>query len=232
MQLSTLKQSEFIEHEGESFVSIKTLIEDAKFPLVFAPLSGGFIPVKLRRLNSIQIKSCGDFSLIETLYDTRRKDKEPSLNSLKQYKKLQHEVVKLSLVSPSYDEIVKILEADEIIVKAKTTLQELRKELESLPDGTRKKTFMDEICIWEMWAEFILPDDFLSYIFRIATSQDISDIKLITSEILLNAAILAEKGHDNPHNHIEGNFTDFNLTDIDMRAWLEYAKYKERNSKK
>jgi len=47
---------------------------------------------------------------------------------------------------------------------------------------------------------------------------------------LIEAAILAERGHDNPANHLNGNFTDFMKDDINKRAWLLLED--ERENKK
>jgi len=55
-----------------------------------------------------------------------------------------------------------------------------------------------------------------------ALQQDNSDIKDVSEDMLFSAAIKATKGHDNPADHLPGNFTDFNREDINDRAWSIY----------
>jgi len=70
--------------------------------------------------------------------------------------------------------------------------------------------------------EFLLPADFVSYIVSYALKVDESDIKLISEDMLFEAADMAKRGHDNPADHMQGNFTDFNREDINKRAWVVY----------
>ena len=59
--------------------------------------------------------------------------------------------------------------------------------------------------------------------FTFATEQDISDIKKITSkEILLNAAVMAEKGKCLPSDILcqDGVWSAFNKEDVNKRAMM------------
>ena len=47
--------------------------------------------------------------------------------------------------------------------------------------------------------------------------------------MLLEAAILAERGHNNPADHIHGIFTDFMKDDINKRAWILLTEEREKN---
>ena len=50
--------------------------------------------------------------------------------------------------------------------------------------------------------------------------------------MLLDAAILATNGHNNPADHLKGIFTHFNEDDINRRAWGIYAEWKKENTPK
>jgi hypothetical protein len=74
---------------------------------------------------------------------------------------------------------------------------------------------------------FLLPDDFMATITAWAMGVDRTDIKKITRDILLEAALLAKNGGDNPSDHITGTFTDFQREDINKNAWIIYNEYQE-----
>lgn len=208
-------------------------IKDAQYPIIMAPFNGVMVPVKLRKLTGAQILSCGNFSLIETFNDkVYRKSHNFTFAEMKEYSKMQHALISKSLVSPTYDELIKeVFEDDQTVINAKVKLKELNELLATANPGPQKSTLQREIDELEMWANYVLPYDFLAYVTAFALDVDSSDIKLMTEDILLNSAIMATKGHDNPADHIDGNFTKYNLEDINRRAWLIYEEWKERNKK-
>jgi hypothetical protein len=59
-----------------------------------------------------------------------------------------------------------------------------------------------------------------------------TDIKKVTEEMLLNAAILADRGHKAPHEYIAGVFSAFNIRDIDTQAWIALEKMREERKQR
>ena len=200
-------------------------IEMAQYPIVAVPMYGQIVFVKLRRLTEAQIRACGDFSLIGIAFDKNRK---PTMQDLRDYSAMQQKIVESALVSPSYDKLMEIVGAGSRVKEDREKLHELECKLFPMPDGPEKKDLLDQITRLEMFAEFILPNDFSAAIFAYAVGIADSDIGSITDDMLLEAARLATLGHDNPANHISGNFTDFNIGDINRRAW--YLLQKEQSN--
>jgi hypothetical protein len=143
------------------------------------------------------------------------------------YAEAQHAIARAALMSPTYDEIMDRIGKGKDIDKKKLELEELKKSLESCPPGPQRSTMEEEIDSYKIWIDLILPTDFLAALIAYCLGVNKSDIKKVSEKMLLNLAIMAVKGNDNPHNHIDGDLTPFNLYDIDFRSWLIYADYLE-----
>ena len=199
------------------------IIETAQYPIIFAPFHGSQTPIKLRELTHAQILSCGSFSLIETFQDKIRREqlkKKPTMREIYEYAELQHNIARASLVAPTYEEIFEVIGCDPKIDEKKNELKELRELLRKAPNGPERIKLEEEVATIEAFTNLLLPDDFLNFIFCYTLGIEKSDIKLLTEKMLLEAAIMAEKGHDNPADHIEGQFTSFMRDDINKRAWI------------
>lgn len=203
-------------------------IEAAAIPIIALPWHGSMVCVKIRELNQTQILACGDFSLIETFQDkVRQKKKKIKRSEVMAYAAAQHAIARAALLSPTYDEIMERIGRGKDIDKKKLELEELKKSLESCPPGPQRSTLEEEIDSYKIWIDLILPTDFLAALIAYCLGVNKSDIKNVSEKMLLDAAILAERGHDNPHDHLHGEFTDFNKHDIDVRAWMILADFKE-----
>ncbi len=207
-------------------------LRNLQFPLVVVPFNGIDVPVVLRELNQVQIRSCGNFSLIETFEDKIRIKESSKISDIVKYTRTMSNIVEAALVKPTYAEIMAIFDADGTLKGFKEKLQVLRKKLHSTPGGAERTALEDEIAMAEALVNSVLPTDFLSTITAYALGIEKSDIKEITNEVLLDCAILAHSGHDNPADHLEGNFTAFMRDDINRRAWETFHNWREKESKK
>jgi hypothetical protein len=186
--------------------------------------------VKLRKLTQAQILTCGDFSLIETFQDKIWKQKgKPKIGEIIAFAERNHAIVKAALVSPTYAQIFEIIGSDFLVEERKKELAEMRKKLIQTPRGPERNALEEEIDTLRIWCDLILPEDFMSFVVAFSLGIDESDIKLVSEEMLINAAMLAERGHDNPSDHIcaDGRFSPFNKYDIDRRAWILLAEKRE-----
>ena len=218
-----------IKHEGESYIKLSALYDAVQKPAIMAPFLGVMLPVVVRRLSQVQIRACGDFSLIETISDLIAKsEKKASVEDMIKYAEVQYEVIKRSLVSPTYEEIMSLNEYDLLRKNTEKELEELEEILNKMGNSTEKTKLMLEYNAAVMNSKFLLPLDFVSYITAYALRVDESDIKAVTEDMLFEAAFKATKGHDNPSDHLHGLFSDFNKEDINNRAWIIYH---ERNKK-
>lgn len=203
-------------------------IESAIFPMVVIPFNGEHIPFIIKELNDVEVRSCGNFSLIED-FSNRADSLNPTVTEMVEYSEIQHKICKISMISPSYDDVMSLYDKTETIKSAKEKLKEIEIELIKLELEGKSKKYIElrsqhASCL--ILANLILPNDFTAFVTSYALELGKSDIKKVSYDILLEAAILAENGHDSPHNHLSGKFSDFNKKDIDNRAW--HILYKER----
>lgn len=207
-------------------------INDIQHPLVALKFAGNDVVVKLRELNQAQIYACGGnrFSLIETIDDKIRIKKNPKMKDIIAYAEIQNAIAQKALVSPTYDEIFEICAEGFDREKFKKEIQETEELIAKTPRGTKQRALMEELDSIRVWYDILLPSDFLAGVTSYALGVDKSDIKEITKETLLNLAYMAKSGHDNPADHIDGNFTKFNIEDINRRAWAVF--YEEEQKKK
>lgn len=194
-------------------------IESAKFPIIFAPFHGTPVPVMVQKLTQAQIMACGNFSLIETFEDKIRRKKKPTRQDIIAYSERNNEIVKAALINPTYEKIFEIIGHTPIAEKSKKILKELKIKLGQVKGDAKRRAIEEEIDAVHIWTNYLLPSDFTAYITSFVLGIDESDIKTISENMLLEVAILAERGHDNPADHIDGKFTPFMRDDINNRAW-------------
>ena len=200
------------------------VIRGGLFHWVRVPFSGVDVWCELRTLNATQIRSCGDYSNIET-----KRPGEFSRIQLIDLRNFQEKLIRLSLNRPTYDEIFKmVLNEDFVISEKQKELDEIKKiDLSGLPSHQRVE-LQNRILDTELFLGFILPEDTFGFLTYWINGNDVSDIKKLTDEQFLEAAILAENGHDNPTDHLTGVFTDHNREDINKHAWHCLAEYRKK----
>jgi hypothetical protein len=205
-------------------------IEAIEYPILFIPFHGTPVPVQVRELTQAQLMSCGNFSLIETLEDKIRMDsKKCKISDIVAYAERNHNIVKQALINPTYDQLFKIVGTNNKVKEAKKELAELKKKIGSTKSGPQRSKLEEEIDNMRIWCDLILPNDFMSYVVSHALGINKSDIKTISQNMLLDAAVLAERGHDNPADHIDGRFTPFMKDDINKRAWFLLNQKRKEN---
>lgn len=200
-------------------------IKDAQYTLILAPFHGVPVPVMVRELTQAQILACGNFSAIETFQD--RIEKQQLLNSSKEvdlikiieYAEKHHEICKRAL--RDYDKIIEAI-TDQSTEDAYKRIDAALDKLKLTKKGPERISLERELDVLRVWTDLILPDDFTATIVSYALGIDKSDIKELTREALLSAAILAKRGHNNPADHIQGNFAPWMLDDINIRAYNIY----------
>lgn len=196
------------------------------------PFYGTPVPVMLRELTQAQILACGNFSLIETLTDKIAKEKLKSnidLIQILEYADRMHEVCKRSMVRPTYEEVMKIV-TSRAPEDAHSQLDAIREKIKEVPKGPERDELNRQYDEMRLWVDLMLPEDFTGAIVAYALGVDKSDIRELSEDTLIQSAILAEHGHDNPADHIGGKFTPFMKDDINMRAWM--LLHEERKKKK
>jgi len=208
---------------------------DRSYPILMAPWHGHSIPIQVRELTMAQSLACGDYNLIQLFGEGIADGKMPTTEQMNAYAERHHEICKASMIIPTYDQALKIAGAHVDTQEIDSQLSEIRVAFDKLPKGPEKKMLRDEYNALELISKFLLPADFTAFVVNYALQVDKSDIKSVTEEMLINAAILASRGHDNPSDHLKGAFTDLMKREIDNRAWIlfdEEQKAQRGNKKK
>ncbi len=202
-------------------------LKDLEFPLITVPFNGKLVSVVLRELTQAQAYSCGgmNMTLIETFQDKIRMKHKPSLREIYDYSTMMHKIAKLSLVSPSYDEVFGICGwGKDREREVQSEIDAIAELIATLPSGPKKTELENDLLIKRVSINLVLPDDFLSHITAYALGVNKSDIKLVSSDHLYAAAVAAKLGHDNPSDHFDGNFMPLHREDFNRRSWMEYAE--------
>ena len=183
------------------------------------PFFGAMVPVKVRKLTEAQISACGNISLIKTFEDKiAQLNIKHNMKEIVAYCDRMHELTKRALIAPTYEQILEQFAHDKNIIEARKQLDQLKVELRKTPNGPKRRAFEEEIDTTRLWIDLILPNDFMATIISWVLGIDTSDIEELTTEILLEAAILAERCHNAPADHIQGAFTPFMIKDINRRS--------------
>jgi hypothetical protein len=200
-------------------------IFEASNPMLMLPFNGELLPFRVKKLTSNQILSLGNVSVIETFHDKINKARTPTPEEMNEYAERQHQLVKLAMVQPTYDEVIaqvvpgfdwKALEAE---------LADIKTRFKAMKPGKDKSELQNRYNLAEMRYKFILPADFIGAVLDFCLDISSSGIRAVTSDILLHAAVLATRGHDNPSDHVDTTLmTPFHRQDFDNRAWLEFDR--------
>lgn len=210
----------------------RPLFEEAA-PLLAIPFNGALMPFRIRKLRSDQILTLGNMSLIETFHDKMARKKKPTILEMNEYVERQHKICKLAMVQPTYDEVVAEIAPGFDFAALEVELREIKTSFDKMDDGPEKKAIQDKYNIMELQYKFLLPGDFMGSVLDFCLGITESNLKLVTSEVLLQAAILATRGHDNPSDHIDKSLLKpHHILDFDNRAWLEFDREQEKNKKK
>ncbi len=202
--------------------TLKIIKANTEFPIVL-PWNGKEATFIIRMLNSTQIKSCGEFSTIVNL----EYSDELTFDEIFEVKQMQERLARLTLVSPTYDEIIGVLYDSTLIESIKEKLKLAKEEIQVVESVEHRDLLVKELEAYELYLGFLLPDDFMAALTATVLQRDNSDIRKVTRDMLLEAAILAERGKDNPADHIQGDFTDFHREDINKYAWNILEEYRD-----
>lgn len=220
------------ESKKENAVSSIAKIEGAAFPILPLPFNGTIVFCKVRCLNKVQLMAIGEFNLIDI--NNFEDKKVESIQDMVSLINWQEALVKETLVSPSFEEIHdKVYGKDNRISTLKNKLKTIREKIK-LVEANKRAELEKEANSIELYIGSLLPTDFMNAITSWATGVDRSDIKKLTRNMLLEAAILAHNGKDNPADHMQGDFLEFHKDEINKSAWIvynEYLKEKELENK-
>ena len=216
------------EHEDKTKDTLRIIADNTEF-FVCLPWNGAEAWFKICMLNATQMQSCGNFSLLNfPKEDAEKLSEDEILEEVRDIKNTQENIFKLCLSSPTFDDIIEMYKATDVWKRIKKKEAEIKDLVAQLTEGTEKDEFQRELDRYEIFQGFIFPDDFSDKLTTIMYQKHNSDILRVSENMLLQAAFLAERGHDNPHDHISGLFTEFHKQDMDKHAWYLLSEYREK----
>lgn len=200
------------------------VIRGGMYHWVYAPVNNTFAWIQLRTSNATQLEACGAVTLIENLGKSKLATPEEMLDM----RNSMEAICKITMMNPTFDDFVKMTTDTDIVhSKMRLELERIRAIDCTGMSATEKDVIDTEVRKLELHLAFLLPENTFDFIVRWAMGVDVSDIKKISHDKLLEAAILATNGHDSPHDHLSGCFTDRDPSDIDKTAWGIYNEHME-----
>lgn len=201
-------------------------IRGALYHWISVPFKGEPIWCVLKCLSYMELKSCGNVS---ALYTPKESEKEKALNidEIINIKNVQEAVCKLAFVKPSYDKIIGVItDTDFSVSEKQRELSEINKQVKLLKGKERREAEKRSLQI-EYQIGFLLPDDTMSFVTAWSLGVEVTDIKKISRDILLDAAIMAKHWNKKPSEMITGVFTDFDRDSIDRQGMVLYQQHVE-----
>ncbi len=205
-------------------------IRGAAFWWVPVPFHGVPIWMKLRCLNQTQFMAVNNLTAIDIrTKKEKKKQKKMYLDELIDIYNNQEALVEACLVTPTFQEIIDIImEEDNVLQRKKQEFKEVNKLLEEIDIKDKKyKELKKKADNLELFLGFLLPNDMMGFISSWSQGIDITDIKRLSRKLLLESAILAKNGNNNPSDNLSGIFTDIQKNDINKAAWVIYNEYME-----
>lgn len=212
---------------------------DISYPILIAPWHAGFpvdpsktTAIRVRRLGDSAVLASGDFGLIKSFSNKLSSNTPPTVQEMNAYATRLDEICSLCLVNPTYNELMDIAGAHVDRDAIKKQLEEIKALYSRLPKGLERAQAKKEYEALELTSKFLLPPDFMAFVVHYATGQDQNDIDDMTEKMLMNCAVLATKGHDNPHDHFPGRITPRVVREFDNRAWVLFDEDQRERAKK
>ncbi|MDR1952361.1 MAG: hypothetical protein LBQ37_02455 [Elusimicrobiota bacterium] len=204
------------------------LIRNEIFTWIYLPFNGGRVWCNLRSLNANQIETCGDFALLQNIAKNTEKATHSDVIKMRN---AQEKLAVAVLNRPTYKDIEKLIFDDDNVIKEK------KDELESIKNKIKKNKgkltaaqfteLQNRVNELEFFVGYILPEDTFGFLTKWALGIDITEIKSLSRQKLLEAAILAENAKKAPTDYISGIFTDRDKSEIDKAAWIIFNEYQE-----
>jgi hypothetical protein len=203
-------------------------IRRGMYQYVYVPFGESHVWMELRSLNATQIQECGDISLIETV---EKKGKHNKTEALELRNTIEN-LAKATMNSPTWAEFETMIYGhDNVIRERKAELAALKERVKAEP--ALEKQFGAEIESLEIFLGYLLPDDTMNFLARYALGLDVSDVKKLTADRLIEAAAWAKRHNGKPHEYFEGAvLTDRDRTEIDAAAAVLYHEKYEKKGRK
>jgi hypothetical protein len=193
---------------------------------VYVPFGEAHVWMELRSLNATQIQECGDIALIEIVVKKGTAGRAEAL----ELRNTLENLAKAVMNSPTWAEFEALVYGrDNVIRERRAELAALKERVEA--DPALERRFRGEIESLEVFVGYLLPENTLHFLAQYALGLDVSDVKKLSSDKLLEAAVWARRHTGKPHEYFEGAvLTDRDRNEIDNAAAVLYFEKYERNT--
>jgi hypothetical protein len=203
-------------------------IRRGMYQYVYVPFGEAHVWMELRSLNATQIQECGSISLIETLSKKSRLSRNETL----ELRNTIENLAKAVMNSPTWAEFEALVCGhDNVIRERRAELAALKERVAADPGLERQ--FRGEIESLEVFLGYLLPENTMQFLAHYALGLDISDVKKLTADRILEAAVWAKRHNGKPHEYFEGAvLSDHDRIEIDNAAVVVYhEKYGKKGGK-
>jgi hypothetical protein len=195
------------------------VIRGGMYHWVYAPVNNAFAWIQLRTSNATQLEACGAVTLIESLHHTKDATPEEMLDM----RNNMEAICKITMNNPTFDEFVNMTTGTDIVHSKMRLELERIKSIDCTGMSATEKDIIDtKVREIELHLAFLLPENTFDFIVKWALGVDVSDIKKVSHDKLLEAAILAKRNGNAPHDNMSGCFTDRDPSDLDKASWNAY----------
>lgn len=181
--------------------------------------------VKVRELSDLQIQAIGNFSLLGKTSDVPMTDFRDIANMAD----LHSRIIQAALVSPSYDALCSLAGLNGFSKIVEKRCLEIEHDIAELPRGPVRSGYEQQLAASRLLYANVLPNVFMSEVVEWVLGVNRTNIKMVTDEIILNAAFLrASAGSGRVSDYIDDKtLSPFNKRDIDTRGAILYADWKK-----
>lgn len=195
--------------------------------LISVHFNGVPVFVKVRIPSDLELRAIGNFSLIGT-------SRVPSdWRKIAETASIQNELVKASLVSPSYKDIFDLVGIPDFIIEKNNQFNEIEKQFLETPKGPLRKELEVKLALLKMQYQLILPNDFCSEIVEYVLGKNRTNIDKISEEILIECYFKHKEFGGRPSDYCnDETLTPFNRRDIDNNSIAIGKKLEESRRNK
>lgn len=181
-------------------------MEAIKYPVIVVPFYGKMVPVVVKRLEHIDALQIGNFSVIPDFHADVVAKNRVDFRRMQEYVEIHNAILKAVMVRPTFDEVLEMTGKYEDHKRIKAEIAEVQKMINGLKPGPKRSQLETEISAMEVQIDCVLPNDFTAAVVAASLQLEGTDVEKLSEEILRDAAIMAERAHDNPADHIGGRF--------------------------
>jgi hypothetical protein len=200
-------------------------IRGALYQWVYVPFGVSYALMQLRCPSAGEVPDG-----VRVLEAFGKKKERYSRAEIIEFLNIQEKLARAVMNNPTFVEMEKqIAGADRVTEAHRRELLEIRNKVDG--NHTLEREFKAKIDLLELQLGYILPQNTMAFLTQWALCLDVTDAKKLSSEKLLDAAILAKRNRNEPADNVAGVFATSQRDEINRAAWMLYVDKYERKRK-